>query len=93
MHPGLSWMTQGRFTERLPLVDAWTWLDACPNGTGSEAAPLHQAFGRVLRAPLTFPADRPERDLALVDGHAVQAESTLGASTYNPLSLRIVPKA
>ena len=86
-------MTQGRFTERLSLVDAWTWLDACPNGTGSEAAPLHQAFGRVLRAPLTFPADRPERDLALVDGHAVQAESTLGASTYNPLSLRIVPKA
>jgi molybdopterin molybdotransferase len=92
MHPGLSWMTQGRFTERLSLVDAWTWLDACPNGTGSEAAPLHQAFGRVLRTSLTFPADRPERDLALVDGHAVQAESTLGASTYNPLSLRIVPK-
>jgi hypothetical protein len=31
-------------------------------------------------------------DLALVDGHAMQAESTLGASTYNPLFLRIVPK-
>jgi molybdopterin molybdotransferase len=93
MHPGLSWMTQGRFTERLPLVDAWTWLDACPDVTGSEAAPLHQAFGRVLRASLTFPADRPERDLALVDGHAVQAASTLGASTYNPLFLTIVPKA
>jgi molybdopterin molybdotransferase len=59
---------------------------------GSEAAPLHQAFGRVLPAPLTFPADRPERDLALVDGYAVQAASTLGASTYNPLSFTIVPK-
>jgi molybdopterin molybdotransferase len=92
MHPGLSWMTQGRFTERLPLADAWMWLDACPEAIDSEAAPLHQAFGRVLPAPLTFPADRPERDLALVDGHAVRAESTLGASTYNPLFLTIVPK-
>jgi len=85
-------MTQGRFTERLPLADAWMWLDACPDTMGSEAAPLHRAFGRVLRAPLTFPADRPERDLALIDGHAVRAESTLGASTYNPLFLTIVPK-
>jgi molybdopterin molybdotransferase len=85
-------MTQGRFTERLPLADAWMWLDACPDTMGSEAAPLHQAFGRVLRASLIFPADRPERDLALIDGHAVRAESTLGASTYNPLFLTIVPK-
>ena len=92
MHPGLSWMTQGRFTERLPLVDAWSWLDACPGAMSTEAAPLHQAFGRVLCAPLIFPADRPGRDLALVDGHAVQAASTLGASTYNPLFLTIVPK-
>ena len=85
-------MTQGRFTERLPLADAWMWLDACPDTMGSEAAPLHQAFGRVLRAPLIFLADRPERDLALIDGHAVRAESTFGASTYNPLFLTIVPK-
>jgi molybdopterin molybdotransferase len=92
MHSGLSWMTQGRFTERLPLVDAWAWLDACPDAMVSETAPLHQAFGRVLSAPLTFPADRPEADLALVDGHAVHAASTLGASTYNPLFLTIVPK-
>ena len=56
-------MTQGRFTELLPLIDAWTWLDACPDAMGSEAAPLHQAFGRVLWAPLTFLADRPEHDL------------------------------
>ena len=91
MHPGLSWMTHGRFTERLSLVDAWAWLDACPGTRGSEAAPLHHAFGRVLSSPLIFPADRPDRDLALVDGHAVQAESTLGASTYNPLFLTIVP--
>jgi molybdopterin biosynthesis enzyme len=91
MHPEPRWMTHGRFTERLSLVDAWAWLDTCPDAMGSEAAPLDHGFGRVLAAPLTFPADRPERDLALVDGHAVHAESTLGASTYNPLFLTTVP--
>ena len=83
-------MTHGRFNERLSLVDAWAWLDACPDAMGSEAAPPYHAFGRVLLAPITFPADRPERDLAHIDGHAVQAESTLGASSYNPLFLTIV---
>jgi molybdopterin molybdotransferase len=83
---------RGRFSERLSLVDAWAWLDACPDVTGSEPAPLDQSFGRVLAAPLVFPTDRPERDLALGDGYAVRAESTLGASSYNPLFLTIVAK-
>jgi molybdopterin molybdotransferase len=84
--------TGGRFSERLSLVDAWAWLDACADVTGSEPAPLDQSFGRVLAAPLVFAADRPERDLALGDGYAVRAESTLGASSYNPLFLTIVAK-
>jgi len=84
--------TRGRFTERLSLADAWAWLDACPDLSGSEPALLDQIFGRVLAVPLVFPEDRPDRDVALVDGYAVQAESTLGASAYNPLLLTIVPK-
>ena len=83
---------RGRFLERLSLIDAWAWLDACQNVTGSEFASLSQAFGRVLSAPLIFPADRPDRDIVLVDGYAVQAESTLGTSSYNPLPLAIVAK-
>src|SRR5271165_5824249 len=82
---------RGRFIERLSLIDAWAWLDACRNVTGSELAPLNQAVGRILSASLTFSADRPDRDIALVDGYAVQAESTLGASSYTPLLLAIVP--
>src|SRR5271157_778940 len=80
----------GRFRERLSLIDAWAWIDACRNATDSELAPLNHAVGRVLSAPLIFPADRPDRDIALVDGYAVQAESTLGASSYTPLLLTIV---
>ena len=86
-------MTTGPgFIERQSLIDAWKWLDAFRNVTGSESVPSDQAFGRVLSAPLAFPAERPDRDIALVDGYAVRAESTLGASSYNPLPLAIVPK-
>jgi molybdopterin molybdotransferase len=81
----------GCFDERLSLLDAYAWLDACPSATGSEQILLAQSFGRLLAAPVTFPADRPDRDIALTDGYAAQAESTLGASSYNPLFLTIVP--
>jgi len=80
------------FIERLPLTDAWAWLDACPDTVGSDLVPLDQAFGRVLCLPLIFTADRPDRDLVLIDGYAVRAENTLGASSYNPLWLALVPK-
>ncbi len=83
---------QATFAERLSLADAWAWLEACPDSPASETVPLHQAFGRVLWAPLAFPADRPDRDLILIDGYATRAESTLGADGYNPLSLTLVPK-
>jgi molybdopterin molybdotransferase len=85
-------MARGYFTERLSLLDAWRWLDACPDLIGSERVSLEEAFGRALAAPLKFPADRPDRDVALLDGYALQAESTLGASTYNPLFLTLIAK-
>jgi molybdopterin molybdotransferase len=78
--------------ECLALADALKWLDACPHAVGSEPVPLEQAFGRVLHAPLAFAADRPDRDLALADGYLVRAEDTLGASSYNPLRLALVPE-
>jgi len=84
--------TEASFAERLPLADAWMWLDACPDAAGPEPVPLNQAFGRVLAAPVIFPEDRPDCDLALMDGYAVHAESTLGADSYNPLFLALVPK-
>lgn len=78
--------------ERLKLDDAWAWLDACPDVADSEPVALGQARGRVLAAPLPFPGDLPDRDLALDDGYAVRAQDTQGASPYNPLFLSLVPK-
>jgi molybdopterin molybdotransferase len=85
-------MPPEQFTQRLPLADAWAWLDAWPEVADSELVALPQAFARVLSEPLLFPADRPDRDLALIDGYAVQAESTFGASSYNPVTLTMAPK-
>jgi molybdopterin molybdotransferase len=82
--------TRTSFTERLSLADAWAWLDALPEATACEPVALHQAFGRVLAAPLTFAADRPERDVALIDGYALNADGALGAGAYNPLFLTLV---
>ena len=83
---------QASFAERLSLADAWAWLDAYRDAPASEPLPLPEALGRVLSAPLAFPEDRPDRELALIDGYALQAEFTLGADSYNPLSLTLVPK-
>ena len=83
--------TENGFTERLSLAEAWAWLDARPRITGTETIPLDRALLRVLATSLTFPESRPVGDSAITDGYAVQSESTLGASSYNPLFLTIVP--
>lgn len=78
-------------SERLPLADAWAWLDARRSPAVPEAAPLAEAAGRVLAADLLHPADRPDRDIALSDGYAVAAEATVGAGPYSPLVLPARP--
>jgi len=86
-------MADGDFIERISLEAALTWVDAAPRGAAIEEAPLSAAYGRVLAEPIAFPADRPPFDLACLDGYALAADATLGASVYNPLSLPLAPTA
>lgn len=79
----------GGFSERLSLEVAWAWLDARPAPLAAEDAPLAESAGRVLAEAIYFSGDRPPIALALIDGYAVQAESALGASAYNPLPLTL----
>jgi molybdopterin molybdotransferase len=76
--------------ERLTLERALAWIDARPATLDSVETPLEQAAGQVLARDLAFPADRPPADLALIDGYALCAESTLGAGGYNPMPLSLV---
>ena len=51
---------------------------------GSETVPLAQALGRVLARPLVAAVDVPGFDRASVDGFAVRADDTVGASERAP---------
>jgi putative molybdopterin biosynthesis protein len=59
---------------------------------GRETVTLAQALDRVLAAPLIAAVDVPGFDRANVDGFAVRADDTIGASAQTPLLLRLNPE-
>ncbi len=59
----------------------------------TESVPLEHAAGRRLAQTIVSPVDVPAFDRSAMDGYAVVASSTFGASEYSPVSLRIVGSA
>ncbi|MEM1587864.1 MAG: molybdopterin molybdotransferase MoeA [Candidatus Bathyarchaeia archaeon] len=53
---------------------------------------LEEAYGRVLAEDVISKIDVPSFDKSAMDGYAVIAEDTYGASIFNPISLRIIGK-
>ena len=62
-------------------------IDATPRGI--ESVPLDAALGRVLAADVLSPVDVPSFDRSNVDGFAVVADSTFGASEEVPHCLQL----
>jgi putative molybdopterin biosynthesis protein len=56
---------------------------------GAETVPLSQAFGRVLARPVLADVDVPGFDRSSVDGFAVRAADTAGASEREPKVLAL----
>jgi molybdopterin molybdotransferase len=56
----------------------------------SESVPLAEAGGRVLAEAVGAAVSVPPFARAAMDGYALHAEATYGASEYNPLELRVV---
>ncbi|MGH9307922.1 MAG: molybdopterin molybdotransferase MoeA [Vicinamibacterales bacterium] len=77
------------FAHRHTVEAALGWLDAQLLPLDAELVPVQRAAGRVLAAPVAADVDVPGFDRATMDGYAVLAESTYGASSYNPLSFEI----
>lgn len=78
------------FAQLTSVADAIAWVDRAFAGhLGPERLPIAQAFGRVLASEVKARTDAPSFDRAVVDGYAVDAAATLGASVYNPLAFRI----
>ena len=86
------------FAKRHTVAQALQWLDAQlepfnlaqgkPRDT--EMVPLGVAAGRVLTDPIVSDVDVPGFDRATMDGFAVVAVSTEGASSYNRMPLTVI---
>ncbi len=55
-----------------------------------EEKPILEALGQVLAEDVVSPLDIPPLDNSAMDGYAVQASSTAGASKGSPVLLRVV---
>ncbi|MBS7644140.1 molybdopterin molybdotransferase MoeA [Candidatus Bathyarchaeota archaeon] len=55
-----------------------------------ETVTLNEALGRVLAVDIIAPRDLPNFDRSAVDGYAVFASDTFGASEFNPKKIRLV---
>ena len=67
-----------------------TWFEALQVKTCRETTiPLTEAYNRVLAEDIVATEDLPRFDRSAVDGYAVRAEDTTGASQAKPLLFRL----
>src|SRR5678815_3039737 len=78
------------FAKRHTVREALAWLDSQLRTLTAEEVPLRLAAGRVLSDYVVSDIDVPGFDRATMDGYAVVASSTEGASSYNRLSFTVV---
>jgi len=91
------------FARRHTVAEALAWLDeqlspgpggpGLPSSLPSESVPLRAASGRVLSAAIVSDVDVPGFDRATMDGYAVVAEATEGATAYNRITFRVIGDA
>jgi molybdopterin molybdotransferase len=78
------------FARRHTVEAAIAWLDDQLQSLGAELLPLPTTAGRVLAGSIASEVDVPGFDRATMDGYAVVAESTEGATPYNSLPLTLI---
>jgi molybdopterin molybdotransferase len=81
------------FASRSTVEEALAWLDAQVRILPAEDVALQEAAGRILAADVVSQFDVPGFDRAMMDGYAVVAADTQGATPYNPLPLAILGTA
>ena len=78
------------FARRSTVADVLIWLDHHTTRLPAEAVPLEEAAGRVLADAVTSRVDVPLFARSMMDGFALRADDTQGASSYNPLALDVI---
>ncbi len=75
---------------RTSLDEATAWIERQVHALDGETVALADAVGHVSATEVVATAAVPAVDCVAVDGLAVRADQTIGASAYNPLTLRVV---
>ena len=78
-------------TRLTPLADVLAAIDLDVKPVTPRSLDVAAAAGRVLAADAVAPT-RPSAALALLDGWALNADDTLGAGGYAPVSLMLLPQ-
>ncbi|MFB6096154.1 MAG: gephyrin-like molybdotransferase Glp [Haloferacaceae archaeon] len=82
-------LTRAGFKERTRIAEAReTILDAVSPHDRTDRVPLASADGHAVAEDVTAPEPVPSYDRAAMDGFAVQAQDTFGASDRSPAVLR-----
>ncbi len=80
----------------IPMDEAWARFVAALEEVGlwrpfpAETVPLAEALGRVTAEPVWAVVSSPHYHASAMDGYAVRASDTLGASETNPITLTVV---
>jgi len=82
------------FAELTPIEKALElfFKQVNPKKLESELVSVKNAYGRMLAKDVIAERNLPPFDRSAVDGYAVKAESTFGASSFQPKTLKIVEK-
>ena len=78
------------FAHRHTVEAALHWLDAQLQSLAAEDVPLRMAAGRVLADSIVSDVDVPGFDRAAMDGYAVAASNTEGATAYSAIPLTVI---
>ena len=78
------------FLRRTPVKDFLKLIKENSNILPAEEIPPMEASGRILAQEIMAPENVPNFDRSAMDGYALDGESTFGASSYNPLTFRVV---
>jgi molybdopterin molybdotransferase len=78
------------FAQRHTVEAALAWLDEQLRPLTAEDVPLRIAAGRVLADSVVSRVDVPGFDRAAMDGYAVAAAGTEGATAYNGIPLTVI---
>jgi molybdopterin molybdotransferase len=81
------------FKTRASVSEVQAWITQRIRPLESEEIALDQAWGRVLAREIIAAVAVPAFDRAAMDGYAVRAEETFGASDYVPAVLRCVGRS